>query len=523
MRPRQIYGLLSLVIVLFTASSNLVRAEFVGPDTIDTPVYLGGYGGDGGQRDLDLSPAIAYHPDRRDYLIVWLSARHASSGSSGFTVYGRFFNQKLLPVSDEFSISDQNSAARSAKPTVAAGPGGYAVVWTQKGRECRLAVQFVYSTLDLSDQQLDLGAGTHLHSPDVVYDPDAQRYAVAYVAGDDYLPAKFLNNAVADCGDNPLSTSQVKVAGFNFDVGNGPVIDHILTASETRFGAFRPDLTYSSEQQQYVTVWEDRRGFGGEPYAFHVYAQRIRSDLTAVGFNLPVAEDQLYVNIDDSANWTPNPVVAASPDQMLIAWFERNLSGNTPMWQVQGRFLDQDGQLGNGLSLASMTFGDVAEGRAPSGTLSLLYHSVGEYLLGINSHLDSLWGYYSSARIQRIDADGNLLDRNGCVQPELGVGNALDYDADSQLSLVLAETFLGDVEVGYAAVYGKHPPDTHEQDFDVWGNVGTYVDVVAAAYPHRLLLPLVMNRGGRSGSATSVLDECPPIDESNPSTVIDGN
>jgi hypothetical protein len=459
-----------------------------GPATIFSPNRVGGASGHGDARDADVYPAVAYDPSTEQYLAVWLTARNAGSASDGFDVYGVFLDSSGGTVGSEFSISDDNTAARNGLPTVAAGNGEFAVAWTGKEDPCRITVQRVTDAAPRADRLLVSGTGHH-HSPSLVYNPARQRYALAYVAGDDYLPPTLFGADTADCGNNPSSTSAIRATEFYFS-GDSPVTGVPIEVSDVNGGAFRPQLAYSGALNQYLAAWEDRRSTGGGAYRFDVYAQRLSGGMTIAGSDIALAAGGDYTNCDTSATWTPRPAVTGGHDRFLATWFRREVEDSTPIWSVEGNLISSGGTPGTAFPVARMSFAQPHAGQAPTGFLSAAYASTArEYVVGMTSHLESLWGYLSSARIQRIANSGQLLRMDGSVQSTPGVGYSVDYANEDQIALGLAvNPASGTDTADFIVVYARHRTDQPPQDIDIWS---VRVEV---PYPYSVYLPLVCRR-----------------------------
>ena len=190
-----------------------VQGTPVGNATISLPVRVGGVSGYGDEQDADLYPKIAYDFSGGRYLAVWMTPRNAGSSSDGFDVYGVFLNCLGQQTGNEFRISDTNTAAWSSFRLVVAGKGEFVVIWTSRGASCQIIVQRVTDTSYRTDQVLVSGNG-HRHSPSLVYNPERERYALADVEGDDYLPPTSFGAQTADCGNNASSVSSIKQRSF---------------------------------------------------------------------------------------------------------------------------------------------------------------------------------------------------------------------------------------------------------------------------------------------------------------------
>jgi len=492
-RPLLILG---LVLGVTTATFSVAdETEWTSPAsgeaTVFSPNHVGGASGHEDERDADIYPAVAYDPSTGRYLTVWLTARNAGSSSDGFDVYGVFLDRTGKPVGSEFRVSDDNTAARNGIPTVAAGSGEFAVAWAAKEGTCRVYVQRVTDASYRADRLLASGT-EHRHSPSLAYNPARHRYALAYVAGDDYLPPTFFGADTTDCGNNASSTSGIRATEFYFS-GDSPVIGSLLDVSDVNSGAFRPNLTYSNTLSQYLVAWEDRRNAGGEAYRFDVYAQRLSGDMTVAASDIALATGGDYTNYDTSATWTPRPAMAGGDDHFLATWFSREVEDSAVIWSVEGNLISSGGTPGTVFTITQMSFAQSHAGQSPNGFLSAAYASTAqEYLVGMTSHLESARGYLSLARIQRISGDGQLLKTDGSPQSTPGIGYSVDYENDDQIAMALAANPVSGVGTAdYMTVYAKHQRAQTAQDCDIWS-----VRVqIPAPYLKSVYLPLI-SKGG---------------------------
>jgi hypothetical protein len=439
-----------------------------GAATVFPPNRIGGASGYNNGRDADFYPAIAYDPATGRYLAVWLTLRNAQSYSDGFDVYGVFLDRTGKAVGNEFRISDRNTVARNGLPAVAAGNGEFAVAWTVRGTSCQLYVQRVTDASPRSDRVLISGTG-HRHSPSLVYDLARHRYVVAYVEGDDYLPPSLFGAQTTDCGNNASSTSRIKAMGFYFG-GDSPVVGSSIDISDRNTGAFRPRIAYSPGLRQYLVAWEDRRNASGRAYRFDIYAQRLGNVLTITESDVPLATGGDYTNYDTSATWTPRPVVAGGDSHFLVSWFERRVEDSAVIWSVKGRLVPASGAAGTPFTIAEMPFAQSHAGQSPTGFLAAIYlYTAKEYLVGMTSHLESIWGYMSFALVQRVSNNGQLLKMDGNPQSDPRAGYSVDYENEDQIVMGIAANPVGGVRTAnYMVVYGKHLRNRPAQDYDIW-------------------------------------------------------
>lgn len=462
-------SVLMILCALAIGSNGLAAASRL-QATFTNIQYLGGATGAGDARDTDTSPVVAYDAVTNRYLVVWMTARRASSSTSGLDVYGVFLNQQGTPAGTEFRISDNNSAARNGSPTVVATNGGFVVAWTEWTTPCRILGQRVTDTTARTDLVLVASTAGHNHSPDLVYNPQRQRYVLTFVNGDDYLPPSQFGAETASCGNNAASTSQINAMEFSFS-GDTPVPSATSVVSDGSGGAFRPRLAYSVALGQYLAIWEDRRSANVEPYTFDVYTQRLDATLTKLDINHAVNVGTDYTNSDTTTTWTPRPVVTAGADSFLLVWFKRQVQDDTVIWSSNGQLIRSDGTAADPFTVAEMPFVAEHAGKAPTGFLAATYmDTANEYLIGMTAHIESLLGYFSPALIQRVSAAGQLLKLDGTAQDEIGIGSTVDLDVDDHFGVALAPNAIsGNKLADYLIVYSKHPSDRISQDFDIWG------------------------------------------------------
>lgn len=486
----------TLMALNWQVAQHGVLATMDGAITLSTPAYVAGATGRNDERDADLYPAVAFDASLQQYLVVWLTARNAGSSNDGFDVYGIFLDLTGQPVGNQFRISDSQTAARNSLPAIAAGNGEFAVVWAARGSKCRIYTQRVVDSAAHTDLVL-ISTTTHRHSPALVYNRDRNRYVAVFVAGDDYLPMTLFGANTADCGNNASSTSEIRAMEFAFD-GDNLVKNTEMIVSSVGRGSFRPTLAYSAGLNQYLAAWEDRRSVGSEPFVFDLYAQRLSVNLTPIDADTPLAAGFSYENYDDTATWTPRPALAASDDNFLAAWFTRRVDNSATIYTVAGAIVTTTLTTTQPLTVAQISFAQSHVGQSPTGFLSNIYnHAAQEYLVGMTTHLESVWGYLSLARIQRVSRAGQLIQRNGNIQLSPGIGYSIDNDNDDQIAIDLTSRTVGN-NAHYVAVYAKHPLNRSAQDFDIWG-VQMQLPVVVATptstaspTPRTLYLPVIV-------------------------------
>ena len=482
-----ISALLGLACVAVLLSRTAFASAPPAAAVIATPHYIAGAGGDETVTDADFYPAVAYDASTQRFLVIWLSARNAINPADGLDVYGILLDRYGAPLAAEFRISDSNTVALNSLPTVAAGAGEFTVSWTKRGNACAVLAQKVLDT-SLAPDRLLASGGMHYHSPNLTFNPKTKKYAAIFIAGDEYMAPALYGAETSDCGSNPESDSQPMAVQFSWQ-GNELNVEAPINLATNASGAFRPQLAYSSEMDQYLAVWEDRRNAAEKVDYFQVAAQRVDHDWALSGQNLMLSAGGLYTSPDSSATWTPRPVVSAGRINFLVSWFTRKAEATAVMWSVQARLLSSSGAAEAAFPIARNNFAQSHPENAPTGFLASAYApGIDEYLVGLSSHVESFWGYFSLALVQRVRADGTLLRLDGSVLDQPGVGYSIDYENDDQINIGLVADTLQKFSAHYLAVYSKHPLDHSELDFDIWG---TRI-FIPAANSRNLYLPTIL-------------------------------
>ncbi|MFH1927635.1 MAG: M4 family metallopeptidase [Chloroflexota bacterium] len=484
----------SLVGLTFEEAWKSIQESYLHPETrsggatILQPVKVAGEAFDD-PRGVDVYPDIAYDPASERYLLVWLSARGAQSENDRFDVYGVFLDPSGAPLGDEFRISDDNNVARNGSPTLAASDGEFLVAWSALDNKCRVCAQRVTDASEKTDLILVDDLYFHTHSPSLAYNPSRQRYVLAYVKGDDYLPPTLGGADASDCGNDPQSSSSVRSIEFHFE--DQDMITKAKWTLSDASGAFRPDITYSPLLDHYLIVWESRQEAGESPYRFDVYGRYLDGDGSLVGSSIEIDSEVDYSNDDNANSWTPRPAVAGGRDNFLATWFKKSEEGSAVVWSVTGSLLSRSEPTIGPLTIAEMTLAELAVEDAPTGFLGAAFDTAaGEYLAAWTSHRELFTGYTSRAAMQRITQDGRLLALDGSEKASPGSGYLLDSTNLDQLSLGLAtNSQAGENLSEYMVVYARQATYGMEADFDIWG---TRIQVVEVAPEHRAWLPLVL-------------------------------
>ncbi|MBP6786130.1 MAG: hypothetical protein KA170_00975 [Candidatus Promineofilum sp.] len=455
---------LCLVILGLTA----VGGAAVGlPAVLEPPAKVAGGGTQGDERDGDILPSVAYDPVTRRYLVVWATPRHAGGEGDGLDVYGTFLDLEGRPIDSEFRISDRNTVARIGGPAVVnAGPGRFLVLWTQR-RPCRLAAQIVTNRGARPDVLL-LSDSLPLHSVDVVYVPTSNRFVMTYVRGDDYQTPRIFGASTADCGNQPESTSRIEAARFAW-INNAPVFTERVNVT-TDHGAFRPRLARHAATGKILIAWEDRRDAIEQPYRFDVYSQILSDGLAPLGGSFVLQSGSYYFNDDESATWTPRPVVAAGKSGFLAAWFDHEVTPGGHKWMANAAQISDTGTRKPSFLIAETEFVEPHPESAPTGSLAVAWNPASEdYLIAMSLFRETIVGYRSSALIQRVGQSGELLHLDGTVMGEAETGFSIDDELDNQLYIAAAANpWVTTGRSDFLLLYSKRAPAGGSRYPDIW-------------------------------------------------------
>ena len=196
-------------------------------------------GTDAGPPEFDqLSPSIAFNPDRGEYLVVWHNER---------TVYPDIQAQRVAAggglVGGPFYISGGPGAQRR-HPDVVYNPAHqeFFVVWEElpDGGRSNIHAQRVGPTGLLVGSPVVLGSGPELAScvlPAVAYASTSDLYMVVW--------QRLVEAALSDDIEGQILSGTATTVGGNFLVATGTfTVDH-----------GEPDIAYNRSRNEYLIVW----------------------------------------------------------------------------------------------------------------------------------------------------------------------------------------------------------------------------------------------------------------------------
>ncbi len=245
-------------------------------------------------------PAVAYNPDRNEYLVVW-------HGEGPFPMYAfqeyEIFGQRLDAAtgaevgSNDFRISDMggtnDSTYGASSPAVVYNPtrSEYLVVWSGDDNVNGL----VNDELEIFGQRINAITGAEVGTNDFRISnmgdadsafQDANRPAVAYNAVDDeYLVVWDGDDATGDMVDNEL-----EIFGQRLDGATGGELGaddfRISTqgpAGDTSYLAVEPAVAFDPVEDQYLVVWTGTQVVGPGGSELEIFGQRLDASGAEIG------------------------------------------------------------------------------------------------------------------------------------------------------------------------------------------------------------------------------------------------
>ncbi len=311
--------------------------------------------GPDGTADFDaLNPAVAYNPDRNEYLVVW-EGHDVTVGE--WEIFGQRIDaatgaevgENDLRISDMGVDGDPSADAFDA--AVAYNPTNreYLIVWSGDDGTVQAGDEF-----EIFGQRIDAATGAEVGEndfristmgpdgdasfdavfPAVAYNPTDNEYLVVW-QGDDDTP--------------PLVVGENEIFGQRIDAATGAEVGEndfrISTMGpdgDRNFPAFEPAVVYNPQMNEYLVVWEGEE-LSGEA---ETYVQRIDAASGA-----EIGTDDLRISHmgpdGDPLFDAFIPAVAYSPidNQYLVVWFGNVLveDGDLPGCndcEIYGQLLD---------------------------------------------------------------------------------------------------------------------------------------------------------------------------------------
>ena len=390
-----------------------------------------GWGSNISQQSVDaVSPAVAYNPDREEYLVVWYNDRPGNDD-----IQAQRVSRGGAPTGSAFYIAAGSGADRRF-PDVAYNNAlqEYLVVWEQFDQSTGDTIIYgarVRSTGGVIGSPFPIFTGSPSMLPAVAYASTEDKYLVVWT----WFESPGMH--IVGC------TVTVSVSGTT--VGSPFYVSEDTTGSVPRS---QPDLAYNRARNEFLVVWKQ----DDTPSDPDIYAQRVKM---AGGEGLLGSP----LEICSLGGYDEDPAVAALPypsgtGQYLVVWEDRvSSSGN-----ILGQLRSGDGTVEILYLMPSFSSDDQTD-PAVAATES------GQRYLILWSHSDYYTGWaYTPVVGREVDTEGK------------NVGEEADIWGVNAQHPAVASGPLGDFFVAY-----------DEQEL-----IATHRDVYGLLWGTRVYLPLVL-------------------------------
>ncbi|MFN2164670.1 MAG: hypothetical protein ACK2U9_00230, partial [Anaerolineae bacterium] len=249
----------------------------------------------------EMAPAVAYNPERQEYLVVWYNDRPGNDDIRAWR-----FNKQGQPLGGPFYVAAGPGASRrNPAVTYALGENQYLVVWQNDDPSYGFGIR---------GQRLN-GTGGKMggeimirHGAASLYTPGVPKVEYALAAG------KYL--VVWHEAWVPSHTTDVKGQAIKLD-GQLDGGDFVIDADPGSSRRRKPDLAYNRARNEFLVVWEQDAAGSDED----IYGKRVKMAGGAGPLGSPIE-----IVKDAKEQW--DPAVAALPQpagmgQYMVVWRHR--------------------------------------------------------------------------------------------------------------------------------------------------------------------------------------------------------
>ena len=245
-------------------------------------------------------PAVAYNPDRGEYLVAW-----ANQGSTSNDIQAQRVTASGQPAGEPFFVA-AGAGVQRWSPAIAYNShrGEYLVVWgLWTGTKNELHAQPVAAEGGVSGADVTLATGpSGLCPPAVAYSPVSDNYLVA-----------------SDVSGGGISEILVQVLKSDGTTGGGPYSIRVVTWPDS-LGCF--DLAYNRSRNEFLVVWDETPSGGNSD----IYGRRVQGNGT------PMHPEKIAITaLSGDQQWPAVAGLPTEPDrgQYLVVWTEELGGPNT--------------------------------------------------------------------------------------------------------------------------------------------------------------------------------------------------
>jgi hypothetical protein len=260
------------------------------------------------------------------FVVVWGSGGSAGTDASGYSIQGQRYTTGGTPQGGQFQVNSYTTGNQFIPAVASAQDGSFVVIWS-------------------SGQ----GAGTDTSS----YSVQGQRYASggATQGGqfqiNSYTTGSQLASSVSPAPDGGFLATWSSQGSLGSDLSGSSVqaqryaADGSSAGTQLQVNSFttgnQTDPTASFEADgDFVVAWTSAGSFGNDGSGSSVQARRFSSTGAPVG-------PEFQVNSYTSNDQAGPAVLARSAGDFLVVWESRGASGDTSSWSVQGQLYASDG------------------------------------------------------------------------------------------------------------------------------------------------------------------------------------
>jgi hypothetical protein len=279
--------------------------------------------------------------DGGGFVVVWSSRGSAGSDTAGTSVQARRFGADGSPAGAAFQVNGYTTGAQDY-PRVAAGPGGFVVVWSSYGSAGDDTAGYSIQSRRFATDGTPLGGELQVNG----YTPSSQdRPAVATAADGSFLVVWMSSGSAGDDSD---STS---IQARHYAADGTPSTGDVQVNSYTPGGQLLPSVAAAGDD--FVVAWTSGGSAGSDSSGYSVQARRVSSSGAPLDADLQV---NLYT---PDLQFAPS-VAAGRSGGFVVAWeslgsFGGDLYGRS----IQGRIFDAGGApLGSQFEVNGTLLGD---------------------------------------------------------------------------------------------------------------------------------------------------------------------
>ena len=274
----------------------------------------------------DTRPRLAYSPKRNSFMVVWEDNRNAAT--SGTDIYAQQISSNGALLGANIPIS--TATGNQQRPGIAYNSitDQYLMVWADNRTPADgtdIYGQIVSSNGTLMGSNFAISTAKNIQDMSrVAFDPIKGQYLVVW--SDDRTKADgydIYGQKIAPTG---------KLLGANFIISNAP------------YDQFRPDITWDSNDNEFMAVWVDCRNIGtpgcvsGDKTNGDIYGQIIASGGALVGSNFPIATST-------DSEYRPSVSFSSASDLFQVIYSDQSNTINTGASQIWGVEVTPNGSL----------------------------------------------------------------------------------------------------------------------------------------------------------------------------------